>query len=363
MNPKFPPALLDDLASLVLETAPVGIVVVNSGGEIVLLSAQTEAWFGYSREELLGKSVEVLVPQASHSAHFKYRMEYMSRPAPRPIYAGQYFSGRRKDGSEFPVDISLHPLNTESGSFIVANICDAAAREPADVRQDHVQLERLAAIGEAAAGLAHESRNALQRAWASLDLLELDTDAGSETVELIGKVRDALSDLRRNYEEVKNYAAPIVLSYHKANLLELCEEAFHDLLCEHRSGDHRFTIERRRQDAVARVDPHRMKQLFRNVLENSLMAVPQGAELVASVNLTNLEGVRAIEIEIKDNGDGLDPQTALRLFEPFYTTKQHGIGLGLAICRRIIEAHKGRIYAMNHPDGGTAVGVTVPIGI
>ncbi len=90
------------------------------------------------------------------------------------------------------------------------------------------------------------------------------------------------------------------------------------------------------------------------------MAAPAGAELITSATTTMFEGEPAIEIEIRDNGEGLDPQTTLRLFEPFYTTKQHGTGLGLAICRRIAEAHDGRIHAANHPDGGTVVEVVVP---
>jgi len=98
------------------------------------------------------------------------------------------------------------------------------------------------------------------------------------------------------------------------------------------------------------------------VIENSFMAVPLGVDLIVSANMTNLDGQPAIEIEIKDNGGGLGPETSLRLFEPFYTTKQHGIGLGLAICSRIVEAHNGRIRAANHPQGGTVVGITVPKG-
>ena len=360
MNHEFPLLHLDDLAFLIMETAPIGILVVNSDGQIVMLSSQAEAWFGYSSEELLGKKVETIVPQASQSAHVKYRSEYISRPTGRPVHAGQHFSGRHKNGTEFPVDISLSPLITGSGTFILANIQTAAERGPAGAQRKQLQKERLAAIGETVAGLAHESRNALQRAGASLDLLELDCEAGSDSAALVGKIREALSDLRRNYEDVKNYAAPIMLNYRKANLLELFEEAFHDLLCEHRDGSHRFVVQRKNHDTIAKVDPYRMKQLFGKVIENSLMAVPQGAELVVSVNSTHLEHAQAIEIEIKDNGKGLDPQTSIRLFEPFYTTKQHGIGLGLAICWRIVEAHNGRIHARNHPHGGTAVGIVIP---
>lgn len=350
----------EHFAKLLMEMAPVGMLISDVHGSIVAINAQSEAWFGYTRDEILGKPVEVLVPITARAGHAKHRGKISWQKLNRSMLAGQDLMARRKDGSEFPVDISLHPIETESGAMILANILDASDRLQAKVRRKAMQTERLAAVGEMATGLAHQSRNALQRARACLDLLDLDVQEDSEQTQLVSRIRRALDDLQHDYEEVKQYAAPMVLNYCHANLFELCEQAFADLIATQHNGDHRLTTVGTDGIAIAKVDPYRMMQLFRNVLENSLMAAPDGVELITTATTTMFQGETALEIEIKDNGEGLDPQTSLRLFEPFYTTKQHGTGLGLAICRRIAEAHDGRIHASNHPQGGTVVEVVVP---
>jgi PAS domain S-box-containing protein len=350
-----------DLADLIAETVPVGIVVTDSQGKIVLSNAQANAWLGYFPHELAGKSVDILVPQACEDARAAEGNESVARQLAKSLAAGQDCCARRKDGTEFPVDVSLHPVETEAGAYVVAHFQDASLRKQASIKRSALQTARLAAIGEAVSGLAHESRNALQRAQASLDLLEdLDRESGPDQALLIDRIRTALSDLKRNYEEVKNYAAPIVLSFQRTNLFELCEQAFAELMHIHRQATHRLQIECSRDLAVAKVDPNRMKQVFHNVLENSIMAAPQGAILVTSANAARMGNQPAIEFEIRDNGGGVDAQTALRMFEPFFTTKQHGIGLGLSICQRIIDAHDGSIRASNHPAGGTSIEFTLP---
>jgi signal transduction histidine kinase len=220
--------------------------------------------------------------------------------------------------------------------------------------------ERLAAIGQMVTGLAHESRNALQRARGCLDLLELDLEGKPEQLNLISRIRRALADLQRNYEEVKHYAAPIMLERGSTDLAELIQTAFDELSAEFASNRVSLSIHRH-GDCVVNVDSHRIRQLFRNILENAIAASPTPARIDADLRQVSAAGKRYVECKISDHGEGMSAETLTRVFEPFYTTKQSGTGLGMAICKRIVDAHEGTIQACSVPQQGTSITVRLPI--
>ena len=358
-NHNFAKLEMNAMSRLLVDTAPSGIIVCDADGTILTANPQAVDWLGYSEDELLGRQVEVLIPESSRFAHVKYRAQFMRNPTPRSMAAGQDLAARRKDGSHFLVDVSLHPIEFDSRRLVLVNLRDASQRSGAEEGKQDRESERLATIKDVANGLAHECRNTLQRAQAYLDLLKLDSEVETKR-DTIDKLNQAFDDLYRHYEKVKSFASPIVLNYRESNLIELCEEAFAELRADYGGDGHQLMIDGNRESAVAKVDPRWMKRLFRNVLENSIAASPTGSEVTTTAAPTWLAGQPAIRVDIWDNGDGLDPQTESRLFEPFYTTKQHGLGLGLAFCRRIIDAHQGRIKATNSPDGGALVEVVVP---
>jgi len=597
---------------LVVESSPAAMVIVDHSGRIVLVNRKTETWFGYDRAELIGQEVEVLIPERFHDRHRHDRDGYLRSPQSRPMGAGHDLFARRKDGSEFPVDISLHPMKTEDGPLVMAHIVDltelrqfaALQQAQAEIRKrdeqiqfmiDHlpagaayvdvrsrelqvnatlcqitgysadefphvdswfrnvsgqfaeeqralyesdrasefsktrtqtirtkdgrtidaeisryhydehevwliqdvterlrmqnelrqqrdfleriletaqviilvldpqgnivrfnqfmrdlsgyeledvlgqswfetflpagdslsiqelfarvadgeevrehvnairtrdgeerqiawwgkalrdtdgivtevlsvghdvtdlrniqdklVQSERLAAIGQMIAGLAHESRNALQRARACLDMLSLDLEEQPRQLELTGRVLFALDELQRLYEEVRNYAAPVKLSLGRHDLADIWRTAWQHVIQTQDAPSVSLREDVGSIDTTAVCDRHRLEQVFRNILENAVAVAPAGSEVTLRCCDCQIEGRPATCMAVSDEGPGLTPEESERIFEPFFTTKQKGTGLGMAISERIIDAHGGSIRAGSGPRGGATIEVRLP---
>jgi len=223
-----------------------------------------------------------------------------------------------------------------------------------------IKAERLAAILQMITGLSHESRNAMQRAQACLELLELELGGGHEQLRLTDRIRQALADLHQNYEDVKDYAAPINLNRQPTDLHQLCQSAFDELTSSLPMVRCRLRFTSPEVDSKVLVDPARMKVVFRNLLDNAIAASPNGSPIeVSSVRIFRNDQ-QSLRLAIRDHGSGLMEPIQAELFEPFVTTKQHGTGLGLAVCWRIIESHGGIITAGDHVDGGAMFSMLLP---
>ncbi len=227
-------------------------------------------------------------------------------------------------------------------------------------QQKLVQSERLAAIGQMVTGLAHESRNALQRARSCLDLLELDLQGKTEQLDMTQRIREALGDLQRNYEEVRNYAAPIVLQLQQVDCIQILQRAFQDLKEEFPRSEHRLSIPNATTPISLQADEFRLLQVFRNILENAMAATPNDSPIEVRFQNRIVEGRSFEVIAFHDSGEGMDESTLSQIFEPFYTTKQSGTGLGMAICKRIVESHGGRIIANGEKGKGSTITVMLP---
>lgn len=261
----------------------------------------------------------------------------------------------RKDGRQRWLEIAGYRYDPHE-IWLVTDITELQ-----ETQQRLVQSERLAAIGQVVTGLAHESRNALQRARACLDLLELDLSGQADQLDLIQRIRRSLNDLHRNYEEVRSYAAPITLNYGDYQLADLLRLPFDDLLCEFNDHAHQLRIDDRTDGASLRVDAHRFRQLLRNIYENAIAASQGDCRIDVALTSVDIDGREYQRVDIRDHGEGMEPATLSRLFDPFFTTKTSGTGLGMAICKRIVDAHDGRIYVDNAPDGGAIVHIELPL--
>ncbi len=261
----------------------------------------------------------------------------------------------RKDGQHRWLEIAGYRYDPHE-IWLVTDITELQ-----ETQQRLVQSERLAAIGQVVTGLAHESRNALQRARACLDLLELDLPQQTEQLDLIHRIRRALNDLHRNYEEVRSYAAPIALVYGEHKLVDLLRLPFDDLSCEFHDHAHQLNIDDHTCGTPLRVDAHRIRQLFRNIYENAIAASAGLCRIDIDIRSVKRDGREYQRVDIRDHGSGMEPATLSRLFEPFFTTNTSGTGLGMAICKRIVDAHDGRIYVDNAIDGGAVVHIELPL--
>jgi hypothetical protein len=231
-----------------------------------------------------------------------------------------------------------------------------------------LESERLAAVGETMAALAHESRNALQRSQAGLDMLAKRIQNQPESLELLSEIQAAQYHLRDLYEEVRGYATTPNLRCQTADLGQLARETWDQLAVRRHGRQVRFVEHSSATSLDCSIDRPAIGQVIRNILENSLDATLHGggnqpefaAEIVLDWSDADLDGRPALRVGIRDNGSGLGEQERQRIFEPFFTTKVHGTGLGMAIARRIVEAHGGRISAATNSPHGTEIVVVLP---
>lgn len=227
-------------------------------------------------------------------------------------------------------------------------------------QQRVLQNERLAAIGEAMAGLTHESRNALQRSQSGLELLARRLQDRPESLELLTEIRKAHHHLHHLYEEVRGYAAPINLKRKPVDVQTILQQAWDHLSNERNGREATLTQVNGAVELDCQVDPLSIEQVFRNILENALSATSEPVTIDVRWSEAELEGRPALRVSIHDNGPGLGGEQAAMIFEPFYTTKVRGTGLGMAICKRIVEAHGGEIAVGANGGSGAEIVVTLP---
>jgi len=260
-------------------------------------------------------------------------------------------------------DYILKPINPEA--FRASIIRFAELRE---AQQRAMQVERLAAIGQMIAGLAHESRNALQRSQACLEMLKLEVEDRPQALHLAERIQQAQDDLTRLYEEVRSYAAPINLDCTIVNLATIWRHAWSELESQWQGTGIRFE-EPEHSEFPSLCDSFSMGQVFRNIFENAIMASlptatrPEPGRITIQCLATTQSGRAAWQVRITDEGTGISKKNRDRVFEPFFTTKTKGTGLGMAIARRIVEAHGGTLELGPDRQPGTEFILTLPRGV
>jgi signal transduction histidine kinase len=221
-----------------------------------------------------------------------------------------------------------------------------------------LQSERLATIGRTITGLAHESRNALQRIQAGMEMLELELEQCPDARRDLDSIQRATHDLNNLLEEVRNFAAPIHLHLEQASLPDVWRRVWRHLEVARENRDVELTESFDEGDMTAKIDILRVEQVFRNLFENSFSATTD--PVCISIDCQHNDGDE-FRITVRDNGPGLSPESSEKVFEPFYTTKSTGTGLGMAIVDRIIQAHHGtiRVGPTNSQNGAEFI-ITLP---
>jgi signal transduction histidine kinase len=221
-------------------------------------------------------------------------------------------------------------------------------------------IKRVAAIGQMITVLTHESGNVLGRSQALLEMLADEVQDQPEATRLIGGLLKTQVDLRRLYEEVRNHAAPIELKRELRGLRSIWQQSWENVTVNGNNKNNACLIEPNLGgDLSCEVDAFRLDQVFRNLFENSFAACADArVEVVCSD--TALHGQPAVRMSVRDNGPGLTPDQRQKVFNPFYTTKQKGTGLGMAIAKRIVEAHGGNIVVGNELVSGAEFVITLP---
>jgi len=373
-----------------LEAAPDAIMQVDAEGRIILLNRVTEDMFGYSRDELLGQPVEALIPHELHARHVEHRAHYRQNPMTRTMGSGLALEAIRKDGSRFPVEISLSPSDSAEGFRVTAIIRDTTERRTAEerlrkVREEYTQrlaetnaelamtnreLERANRLkSEFLASMSHELRTPLHTIIGFSELLseELEGPLNEKQKRFVQHIHTDSLHLLELINDVLD------ISKIEADRLELRPETFDltalvaESLASVRSladaKSHKLETALNVPTALE-ADRLRIKQVLVNLLSNAIKFTPEGG----SIRLEARVQESFVVVSVTDTGVGIPPEEHESIFDKFHqvgaTTKgvREGTGLGLAITKRLVEQHGGSIWVQSQPQQGSTFLFTLPLG-
>jgi PAS domain S-box-containing protein len=322
-----------------VEAAPCLIVILRPDRTITYFSPFAEELTGYPAREVIGNDYrQTLLPEA-HRRAVDDEIERALAGVPSRGFQSPVVS---HGGLQHWMVWNLQRLDDYEGDKAVLAVGqDITTLKEAQERA--LQAERLAAIGQMVTGLAHESGNALARSRGCLEMLAWEVEDRPEALQLIQRTQQAQDHLQQLYEEVRGYAAPIKLEREDWDLSGAWRQAWTNLAHLREGRDAVLREHVTGVDLHCPVDQFRLEQVFRNIFENSLAACRDPVRIDVTCTAMRLAGRPAVRISLRDNGPGLSLEQRQRIFEPFFTTKTKGTGLGMAIAKRIIEAHGGQI--------------------
>jgi two-component system, LuxR family, sensor kinase FixL len=349
------------LASI-LDTVPDAMIVIDEDGIVHSFSSAAERLFGYSAAEVIGKNVKLLMPSPYRENHDGYIERYLRTGDRRIIGIGRLVVGERKDGSTFPMELAVGEMRSGDRHFFTGFIRDITQRQQSEARLQELQSElvhisRLTAMGQMASALAHELNQPLLAivgyVKGSRRLLENSTeDASGLLRDAMDKAGDQALRAGQIIRRLREFVARGDSDRRVESVKKLIEEASALALVGTKDQGVRVRFQFDPAIDVVLVDKVQIQQVLLNLVRNAVeaMAGAQRRELVISTAAGNDD---MIAISVADTGFGIAPEIASQLFQPFITSKAHGMGVGLSICRTIVEAHGGQIVAEPNPVGGT----------
>lgn len=349
----------------VLRAAPDGMIIVDARGRIVRVNLQAEHMFGYSASLMIDRPVEDLVPLSLRPRHVGERTRYMTNPQLRTMGVGRDLNGRRQDGSEFPVEISLSPMPTEDGMLIICAVRDITERKRLEDQLRHSQ--KMQVIGQLAGGVAHDFNNLLTVIQGNADLLLDDLDPEGPLGNSVSEIRKAGERGASLTRQLLTFSRQAVVAPRVLNLnteIGETEKMLRRLIGED------VTLMTVLDPAVGhiRLDSGQLNQVLVNLAVNARDAMPQGGTLtiqtatVDSGRDPDTERHRWVVLSVADTGRGMDDAIITRIFEPFFSTKApgRGTGLGLATVYGIVKEAGGQIEVQSEVGRGSRFDVYFP---
>ena len=355
----------------ILDTVPDGMIVIDERGIILSFSAAAERMFGYRSAEVCGHNVSRLMPSPHREHHDEYIRRYLETGERRIIGIGRIVAGRRKDGSTFPIELAVGEVRQAGRRLFTGFIRDITERQQTRQRLQELQaalshVSRVSEMGQMASALAHEINQPLAAALNYLNAAR----------RLQGRRED--DDLARLGEAIDRAAAQVARAAEILSRLRgfirkggpqqqaedigtLIEEASAIALVGARERGVSVHLRAGSGLPAVFVDKIQIQQVVVNLVRNAVEAMEGSPRRELTVEAVPSTAASRVVVRVVDTGPGLDPEVAARLFQPFVTTKEQGMGVGLSICRSIIEGHGGELVASPNPSGGTIFSFDLPV--
>ncbi|TWB50928.1 PAS domain-containing sensor histidine kinase [Nitrospirillum viridazoti] len=361
------------LASII-ETIPDALIVIDGQGLIRSFSPAAQRLFGYAEAEVQGRNVSMLMPSPYREQHDQYIARYLATGEKRIIGVGRIVSGQRRDGTVFPMELAVGAVDLEGERLFTGFIHDLTEHQAVERRLQQLQAEllhvsRVSVMGQLASALAHELNQPLTAVVnyikASLRLLErtetVDMPLAREAMEKASAQALRAGQIIRR---LRDFIAKGGTDRRAESLDGLIEEAAALALVGARESGVRMELRLQRQDLRAVIDKIQIQQVLLNLIRNAVEAMEGRPERILSITAAPLaapDGAGFMEIAVADTGHGLDDAVLARLFQPFVSGKERGMGVGLSISRSIVEAHGGRLWPERNEHGGATFRFTLPL--
>lgn len=353
------------------EAATDGMIIINSKGFITSVNSRAEEIFAYDRGELIGHSIEILIPKTLREAHVQFRKEYQANPYRREMGEGLELFGVRKNGEKLHVEISLTPIVMQGKQEILAEVQDISKRK--SIEEQLRQSQKLEAIGELSGGLAHDLNNILTAMMGFTELSKLTIGSDHRSFKDLEEVSKAGERAKELISKMLAFSSQQIL---EAQLLNVNDELrdIESLLLQLIKDNIDLTLSLDTDLHRAHLDPSQLEQTIINLVVNASDAIKDGGNIIVSTRNVELDKDSMtqhildkpghyVELSVSDTGTGMTPEIVSRIFEPFYTTKEKGkgTGLGLASVYGIVKQSNGEVTVYSEPGIGTTFKVYFPI--
>jgi two-component system sensor kinase FixL len=352
----------------ILDTVPDAMVVIDERGIMHSFSSAAARLFGYSAAEVIGKNVKMLMPSPYREGHDGYLARYLRTGERRIIGVGRVVVGERKDGSTFPMELAVGEMKSGNQRFFTGFVRDLSERQQTEARLQELQSElvhisRLTAMGEMASTLAHELNQPLSAIAnymkGSRRILEGSSDKNASMLrDAMDKAAEQAVRAGQIIRRLRDFVARGESERRVEDVKKLIEEASALALVGAKDQGVRVRFQFDPAVDLVLADKVQIQQVLLNLMRNAIEAMEASdkRELVIAATATEDDSVT---ISVADTGAGIAPEMTSQLFQPFVTTKRHGMGVGLSISRTIIEGHGGQIWADANPGGGTVFRFTL----
>jgi two-component system, LuxR family, sensor kinase FixL len=338
----------------IIQASPVAMVMVGLDGGIGLFNAEAERIFGYTREEVLCQPMEMLMPERYRHRHLDLRAGYDHSPEARIMGAGRELIALRKDGSEFPVEIGLTPLEIEGDTWTLCAMVDISLRKQAEEalreseRRELMRRERLATLEKLAGSVAHEIRTPLCVIKNSVFFLEQYFPQNDATMrEVLAEIRRAIANSDQIITEMLDYVREPTSKKCVFPIGDAISRALQSVQLPH-------TVRLQVNGGPAAIAVHanldQVTRVLVNLIQNALQAMPRGGEL--EIGASREHGGK-VSVMIRDTGSGIPEQDIAKIFDPLFSTKVRGIGLGLSIAQRYAQLNGGQLSVESQIGAGT----------